>query len=249
MSEIKKIGIACAIGGAIGTAVALIVATPFWWLGLLSGFAGGYLSYEFRAVLRAVPMAWEMTLFALGTIGSMIGEVFLGLWAFFMSPILHFIFVDLVLFIPMLFFANAFDHHEVALFSITGVVGVTGCVSYLVFFLAQMIAADGQVLGRLTYREVFVGWMKCALGALALWVGLLTIPVWGPFVLAYFLYRLFLLIHSDKRLLCGVDSAIGTGVTYLALIAAAAISAVLGIVNYELVSKRWLRVEERATRS
>ena len=59
-SETKKIGLACFIGGFLGSLVALLVAPTFWWLGLVAGFATGYVSHEFRSVLRAIPTAWEV---------------------------------------------------------------------------------------------------------------------------------------------------------------------------------------------
>lgn len=55
--ETKKIAVACFIGGALCCAVALIFTPTYWWFGLIAGFAGGYISYEFREVRRAVPVA------------------------------------------------------------------------------------------------------------------------------------------------------------------------------------------------
>ncbi|MBI5222092.1 MAG: hypothetical protein HY980_01165 [Candidatus Magasanikbacteria bacterium] len=59
--DTKKIAVACFIGGALCCAVALMFAPAYWWLGLLSGIAAGvtsgYISYDFREVCRAVPVA------------------------------------------------------------------------------------------------------------------------------------------------------------------------------------------------
>ena len=55
--ETEKIAFACFIGGLICSAVALMFTPTFWWFGLIAGLAGGYLSYEFREVCRAVPVA------------------------------------------------------------------------------------------------------------------------------------------------------------------------------------------------
>ena len=57
--EAKKIAVACFIGGSLCCVVALIFAPVYWWLGLIAGFAGGYLSYEFREVRKAVPIAFR----------------------------------------------------------------------------------------------------------------------------------------------------------------------------------------------
>ncbi len=55
--ETKKIAVACFIGGALCCAVALIFAPVYWWFGLIAGLAGGYISYEFREVRKAIPIA------------------------------------------------------------------------------------------------------------------------------------------------------------------------------------------------
>ncbi|MEK7089596.1 MAG: hypothetical protein AAB920_02140, partial [Patescibacteria group bacterium] len=59
--ETKKIALACFVGGALCATVALLVAPLYWWLGLIVGFAGGYVAYEFREVLKAIPIAWCAT--------------------------------------------------------------------------------------------------------------------------------------------------------------------------------------------
>jgi len=58
--ETRKIAVACCIGGLLCCAVALMFAPIYWWFGLIAGFAGGYISYEFREVLKAVPVAARM---------------------------------------------------------------------------------------------------------------------------------------------------------------------------------------------
>src|SRR5437016_6103600 len=54
-----KVFFACAFGATIGTMIALQVNHNVWWLGLAVGFVTGYLSYEFKAVITAVPRAWK----------------------------------------------------------------------------------------------------------------------------------------------------------------------------------------------
>ena len=54
MSETKKIGIACFIGGAVCVIIALLVNPMFWWLGLIAGFAAGYFAYEVKEVKEAI---------------------------------------------------------------------------------------------------------------------------------------------------------------------------------------------------
>ena len=70
MEKTLKIGLACFIGGITTTGIALLVAPAFWWLGLIAGFPAGYLAYEFREVVRAVPPAFKASAEAMGVFGG-----------------------------------------------------------------------------------------------------------------------------------------------------------------------------------
>jgi len=59
--ETRKIAVACFIGGILCAGLALILAPNYWFIGLLAGFAGGYLSYEFKEVPKAITSAWHAT--------------------------------------------------------------------------------------------------------------------------------------------------------------------------------------------
>jgi len=59
MTETMKIARACFIGGALCSGVALLVAPALLWLGMIAGAAGGYVAYEFRAMLQAIPRAFR----------------------------------------------------------------------------------------------------------------------------------------------------------------------------------------------
>lgn len=59
-----------------------------------------------------------------------------------------------------------------------------------------------------------------------------------------FTATLFRLIHSELRLLCAVDAALGTAVGYFsgnALIGATA-GALLGVLNYEIITVRVMQI-------
>jgi len=285
VSETKKIALACAIGGAIGTAVALMVAVAFWWLGLLAGFCAGYVSYEFRAVLRAIPEAWRMTVAGMdaGT-KAMIHEV-----RFFFVP--HPIFHTSILFGLVgvgLLYNWEFRSYQVP--ELVGLVIGGFLVGLVMFFLPLCLYDMWQEARKVstrffervvtqTYRSepacgygelgiafakgfgIFVCYMIVAGPAIVYWLCVKGIPVVrvllgiaGRFVLTF-----VRLIHSDKRLLCGVDSAIGTGLAYVTLArpemttaqyvlvvaAGAMIGAAFGVLNWEIVSKRILRVAEQ----
>ena len=59
-----------------------------------------------------------------------------------------------------------------------------------------------------------------------------------------FTMTLFRLIHSELRLLCAVDAAIGTAIGYFAgnLLAGAIAGGLLGVINYEIITVRVMRV-------
>lgn len=55
----RHVALACGLGAAVTTLLALVFAPPLWPLGAAAGFATGYLAYEFREVVRAIPQAWK----------------------------------------------------------------------------------------------------------------------------------------------------------------------------------------------
>ena len=59
-----------------------------------------------------------------------------------------------------------------------------------------------------------------------------------------FFKNVFILIHSEFRLLCGVDAAIGAVIGYFAgyVIVGLIVGGILGVLNYELISRRWLKL-------
>ena len=64
METSRNIFIACAIGGGVGAFLAHQFWYPSLWSTLLGFIAGGlvsYLDYEFKTVLRAIPVAWNRT--------------------------------------------------------------------------------------------------------------------------------------------------------------------------------------------
>jgi hypothetical protein len=82
-----------------------------------------------------------------------------------------------------------------------------------------------------------------------------TVTLGALLVVAKFLGRfsknLFLIIHDDLRLLCAVDAMIGASTCYalnhffgyssfLAVVTGTISGGLLGVLNYELISKRWI---------
>lgn len=61
MHRTLKICLICIAWAAIGTQVALSVNPWLWWVGLLVGALGGYLTVDWRTVVWAIPIAWKRT--------------------------------------------------------------------------------------------------------------------------------------------------------------------------------------------
>ncbi|MBU2263363.1 hypothetical protein KJ750_01765, partial [Patescibacteria group bacterium] len=59
MERTLKIFLSCALGAGIGALTALQLNQYFWWIGMLFGGFIGYLSYEIKQVLAAIPLAWQ----------------------------------------------------------------------------------------------------------------------------------------------------------------------------------------------
>ncbi|MGH7936402.1 MAG: hypothetical protein ACREF8_05285, partial [Chthoniobacterales bacterium] len=64
------------------------------------------------------------------------------------------------------------------------------------------------------------------------------------YTLAMFVAGVFIHVHSERRTLCFVDATLGAalGYSFGSAIIGAVAGAVLGVVNYELISVRWLKL-------
>lgn len=250
-----RVFIACALGGFIGTLVALQIATQLWWLGLIVGGAVGYLSYEFREVLEALHEAWILTsswrpdwrgfLRRMGMAFSYANKEAAG------------VFVVLTNLIPLVYFlwhtAGGQLDFQTALKIGLVCIGVTMLFSTFVGFLGFMEylskIVDIQVFSNgVRYHPLAVYFyhtprLTMRLTILTIWYSLVGIVLGARWSIR-FSRTFFLLAHSDIRLLCAVDAAIGCAVGYFfnnAIIGALA-GSVVGVVNFEIVSKRILRV-------
>jgi len=282
-NETKNIAIACFIGGVICSATALLFAPAYWWLGMLAGFAGGYISYEFREVREAIPVAIENARYNLSDGWKMAGLLFTELKKFALQP--HpFALCWLIINTGFWGFLYAIgkwhgDSTDVAgviiLFSVTGFFVALPLTGLLAVIPAQAgynadgwggqwvtnpaLASSRRPL--LTYKNAFrwigKGYVDAAIFFLwEIWK-YIAIGIW--FLLRFtakFLWELFKLIHSEKRLLCAVDGTLGGLVSYFWLASSTTttgghivlvlfgglLGAGLGILNWEIVSKRVLKV-------
>lgn len=293
-TETKKIGISCFIGGFICASVALAVNPIFWWMGMLAGFAGGYLAYEFRSVLRAAPVAWKSAKKGGVVVGQGINKFLREI--FRKHPVWHpvavvFCFFGYHTIMPFQsgnmvptdsWFISVFAVTFLLLILIALIFGAT-MVSMLVFFgffieisatnknrevyfYEEMIYDKSNRFSRaINYLDLPRWWVKglflatkwiiCFL-AWKMWYWS-AIGIWRTICFfARFLKNLFILIHSNKRLLCGIDGSIGGAVAFIWLasptmdiwskillcVFGGLIGAGFGILNHEVISKRVLHL-------
>ncbi|MDD5043685.1 MAG: hypothetical protein PHD51_03400 [Patescibacteria group bacterium] len=261
MRKTYKIGLACFIGGVIGTIVALLVAPMFWWLGVFAGFAAGYLAYEFRAVLAAIPEAWEMTA------KKIFSPIFMELKefffeerpAFFLGLFYSSVFFTTLTFLPS-FTSNPIIPEGIPVITFLFIFLSLLC-GFALFIVTMLLVASesgdkinindifslpyGKIVRMSGRRIIFLLQGTLVLSS-AIIIGVLKFAVKFP-------WTLFKLIHSNERLLCGVDAGLGTMIAYFLslnlaplttatfiflVICGGIFGAGFGIVNYEIISKR-----------
>jgi hypothetical protein len=263
--KIFEVGRACFIGGVTLCLVALLVAPAFWWLGIVAGFASGYIAYEFREVFRAIPEAIEVTKTVGGLFGEALKMMFEDVIAWFRKQ--HpFIYPPLLVAIPLGVFgffslhatgAAVIQYYPLSLLIAEVFLSfVWGAIIWVAFFMLLglfVVMADG-------FDEVGVEDVTYRVYVTLLITGarnILRVVCWGMWKrLAMVVWTLIRLIHSNERVLCGVDGTLGGLIalwafwnyastptsfitTMFVALCGGVIGTVLGIANWELISKRF----------
>lgn len=231
MERTLKIFMACAIGALVGTIVALELSHYFWWIGLIVGGLTGYLSYEFKEVVRMMPRAYrtvsswkpkESTKIYWKRYGLCLTASLTIILS--LLPLLLIITGDLTLIWRIPLAAGVFS----------------GAISFLWAFDKDLLISDlKKGIKMFNAFSLYFYWLPKGI----LW-SIRNIPKAIMF-LGRFIKTFFILIHSDIRLLCGIDAAIGTAIGYFAGSAVVGFFAggLIGVANYELVSKKLLKLQ------
>ncbi|MFH1744707.1 MAG: hypothetical protein ABH881_00900 [bacterium] len=248
METTKKIAMACFIGGTLCCAVAFMVVPAYCWLGLLAGLAGGYISHEFREVLRAIPVALR----AAKKDGSdawneMVADV--KLWLSKPHP-----FICPAMFIAILLSARlvwplAISSSDFVVLPILFLFLflVTTTISTVMIFVFASLGArlvercywqpfmsandKGEVavaimdLQNKGYNEkplTYLNVLRWTGIGIALTVRFFAWTMWkeGFCLFGRTAWHLFRLIHSKKRLLCAVDGTLGGAISYFCFMSA-----------------------------
>lgn len=255
-------------------------------LGLVAGFAAGYLAFEFEKVIlaawRACGIAWRETC---GHTSE--GATSLVEWWRGNHPDLPKVIVGVVagmIALPLLF--DGFYHYDneagKTASTITLSLILTFVVSVLVGAMFDAVHQAGAEIAPRTYKNPFLThtakyvWYDSYYTVFQVtrvmsvffyrlltewvWLGLAYGSAGGVLLVARTAKWFFILVHSRKRVLCGIDSALGATASYwllgdLAMRSAGStgnlavclcgglIGAALGVANWEIVSRRLLGVD------
>lgn len=240
-----QIFIVCGLGAFIGALVALQLSPVFWWLGAIIGFSVGYLSYEPASLGLAARATWrkasESGLKSFNTFRQdALGWILMYLAATFTS----------VSYTAVMFFSVPPIKRQSSLLYgwLFGVFLLAVLVHSVVLVAAvgddnkllkgKALIRRSWVLARLSAPAVVLYWVPVVLWRVA--KALPRVAVWTGGLIAFF----FRMVHSNLRLLCGLDAALGACVGYFAgsALIGALVGGLFGLLNFELVSKRWLKL-------
>lgn len=249
----SKIMIACGLGGLIGGFVASeVMGAFFWWVGIVVGALVAYLAFDFSRVIGAVPMAarratawrpnpefWRMFGAHLLSLGSSISTFSVG---FYTASVVR---------------TSTQPAH------LQKVAAVAGSVTFITVVLAAAISASlldpeqkEEELKECRWNAIhfnpfsFYFWFLPKWTMIGMWKAIRFVPTLLGYVpsvirtVGRFFWHLFKLIHSDMRLLVAADAALGVviGFTLGNVLLCGAIGAVLGVLSYELISKRLFHI-------
>lgn len=257
MSTTLKIFLSAAFGAFVGSLLA-IQFNSFWWLGLLVGGLVGYVSYDFAEVRRAVPVAARQAASAVENP---------ELWMVVGQESLKFLFhvAKLILFFAGLFgfagygvlIAGAIYQPEFFLglwWVAAAIAGIIGLICSCKFMATTIDALSRGYWSENARRLLVLNPLTCCI----------AVPTWLIFsrtgrsrvsatfrtvsqlvsAMLTFAWKIFCLVHSDIRLLCGVDATIGAAVgLYFGNVLIGAVSGgIWGVINYRVVSVWWLKL-------
>ncbi len=246
-----RVFLACFFGALVGGIIAREVGSGLWWLGSIAGFLVGYLSYEFKQVIYGIQKAWNAvvridfkkklleTLFEIVSVvaGIIVLIIAMFLFLFWIRGILY----------SWQAFSNFITKSSLTGFSVEESIGLG--IAFLVSLLASLSATSNITNNSddTVKQYIIAGINPFILFGFVMprWIFLVIkkSPIWIP-LLGKFFVELFRYIHSDVRLLCGVDAAIGAGVGYFAgdILIGALFGGAFGLLNYKIVRTYILKI-------
>ena len=258
--EARKIGLACFLGSFIGALIALQFQL-FWGLGVLIGGAIGYVTYAYKEIPATAKKVWPVILDEKKALFEIVKLMF-RILSYMVGEILEFaydILTGSVLIITILLGIISLLNVAltIGLLAITPTIPTFNCT----WWLASTFT---MILGTLCLEKIIPYYeeerrkYQCVILACLPGISFLTLPLIliavvliivsfsliGSEIINELLWIIFKLVHSDIRLLCMTDSMIGATIGYFAgnALAGGIVGAMLGILNYQIISVRWLKL-------
>lgn len=228
-NQTLRIAIACSTGALIGTLISLQIYPSLWFFGIFAGGLIGYLGYD-----------WKEAGQACATAARSISKLRLNkaLWfarfrtvKYICCTIMKYAVVYFIHVIPVASFGRF--TLMIFLFVIVPIVFFVG-IAAQVFNEMSGRSLRGELKAAKIYRQEMMS-TDSVIEILCVEMRYISRLLLELLMVGR---RFFILVHSEMRLLCGIDSAIGTAVGYYfdnALIGAVA-GAIFGVVNYWVVS-------------
>lgn len=268
MNERMKVFIACVIGGGIGTMIALSFYKNIWFfiLGFLVGGLTGYFSYEFKVVISAVCNAWK------SVIGwrpdkelvKLIGILFGWIFGVCVTSA-----IGLCIAVFLLILASPPQTQGDGTSTWMDAISILTIMAFVISTLILLAVASDNGKDKEKFKKS-ISKMKlwnpfsvyCCWPLKILWWSItkvcfviVNIPMIigkvcsGIIIFLKFIKTVFILIHSEARLICGVDAGIGVIVGCFTgqVIIGALAGGLFGLLNYEIVSKRILHLVPKRT--
>lgn len=222
-----------------------------WWAGLIAGFVTGYIGYDVRGLIRAIPIAFSRAS------DRPVSSVKIKDW---IANLAHCTFYTFGAGASAIFTActliSLFALGTSGFYDILPWIGITSLLSSVALIFVSWSTASNP-----EHRALHVAFMSHGI----LWLhpitfALRTVPIFifhvlqaiawvteeGSELACCFIRQLFLLVHSHKRVLFGIDVAIGVAIGHYTN------NAILGglagmawwIFDWHVVSLRYLKLEE-----
>lgn len=247
--ETKSIGFVCALGAFIGALLALELRARFqygmylWPIGALIGGGVAYIAVDFREFCSGVARAYRATI------------AWRLNWSYWKAHGAVFLGVNTVLTTVCVILFVAFPKQTVWDICIIFAACQGICLMCPLVIIAHCnddyLRARSIGFGMLRLGNPFsvacLGLLSTLYIVLTLRRVFFRILKWIPTALVFtkeFVTKVFVSVHSDRRVICFADSVIGATVGFFcgSAFTGALIGAVLGMANYELVSVRWLKL-------
>lgn len=241
--NVKKMMMACFASGSLFCLVAIIFAPKYWWFGFVAGLAGGYLGYEFREFLRAVPVAFR---YSFKFLKESVGELFdcfvsesvykIRQWfseshpfyysaCIISSPLICFLFWVLLTLIKHEFLNKSFLFEFITstfvLFLIFGWVcyAIIGFFVVPIFFLASLgckFETNKELFGISLSVPKLLG---LSLLGIVYCIWFFIWPLWKHLFLfiCRFTKKLLSIIHCHERVFCALNGTVGGYIGYYLL--------------------------------